>query len=53
MDNIIKANAKKEHILKTTGNLGFTTFVIIGIIGCSVMESNGGTFGGLLSLLEF
>ena len=45
MDNIIKANAKKEHILKTTGNLGFTTFVIIGIIGCSVMESNGGTFG--------
>lgn len=45
MDNIIKANEKRERLYKRISFGGFYLFILTGIIGCSVIDSCSYTFG--------
>lgn len=51
MDNIIEANKKREDLLKSIRDWGMVIFILTGIIGCSVMESDGATFGWIFTIM--
>lgn len=48
MDNIIKANEKRENLLNNIGRLGCFLFILTGVIGCSIIKDGGSTFGWIL-----
>lgn len=48
MDNIIKANEKRENLLGNIGDLGCFLFILTGVIGCNIIEDGDSTFGWIL-----
>lgn len=51
MDNIIRANEKREHLLNMIAKLGFVLFILTGFIGCNAMKSGGTIFGWIFVVL--